>query len=138
MKNKEQILEHLLEVGYTDKAIVQICAYLIGAGVKKRAEVLKIRKGDADFDDFLVWNKGLIFKKGDCITFHWKITYYCIEDCFDDCFVKICSNRGLPSLFRIKDNTRLATPEERTQCDVELARNGLYFDKETLTVKPLH
>lgn len=139
MKTKEQILKHLVEVGYTDKAIAQICAYLIGAGVKKRAEVLKIRKGYAVFDDFLEWNKDIRFRKGDCVYLHSYSIIYCAEDYFSDSkIIKGYNLKGMVCDYYLTKDSRIATDNERMFEDVALAETGLYFNEKTLRVEKLH
>ena len=55
MKTKEQILEHCKNVGHTETARRQICAYLIGKGVKDKEEEILLKKGECTFDNFLEW-----------------------------------------------------------------------------------
>lgn len=55
MKTKEQIIDHLLTVGYTEQATDKIMGFLIGSGVKEAEEVIKYRKGLHDWEEFWKW-----------------------------------------------------------------------------------
>lgn len=55
MKTKEQVLKHLMEVGYTKKAINRIMGFLIGKDLKTIDEQITYKKGENDFEDFKLW-----------------------------------------------------------------------------------
>lgn len=55
MKTKEQVLQHLMEVGYTKKAINRIMGFLIGKDLKTIDEQITYKKGENDFEDFMFW-----------------------------------------------------------------------------------
>ena len=55
MKTKEEIIEHLKKVGYTQYSIGKITGWMIGAGLKEPSEIIKYKKGLNDFDDFWSW-----------------------------------------------------------------------------------
>lgn len=55
MKTKEEIINHLLKVGYTEQATDKIMGYLIGSGLKEEQEVLTYKKGLHDWDNFWNW-----------------------------------------------------------------------------------
>lgn len=59
MKTKEQVLEHLKNVGYTHSAITKIMGFLIGNGTKTSDEVVHYRQGDNDFGSFLDWYQSI-------------------------------------------------------------------------------
>lgn len=55
MKTKEKVLWHLKNVGYTNRAIDKICAYMIAKDLKSIDEKIIIKKGDNDFESFVEW-----------------------------------------------------------------------------------
>lgn len=55
MKTKEQVLEHLMEVGYTKKAINRIMGFLIGKDLKTMDEVIEYKTGENNFEYFMNW-----------------------------------------------------------------------------------
>lgn len=55
MKTKEQVLEHLMEVGYTKKAINKIMGFLIGKDLKTIDEQITYKKGEESFEYFMIW-----------------------------------------------------------------------------------
>lgn len=55
MKTKEQILEHLKEVGYIDGEVNKIMGFLIGKGLKEPSEQITYKRGGKDFNYFLSW-----------------------------------------------------------------------------------
>lgn len=63
MKTKEQVLKHLMEVGYTKKAINRIMGFLIGKDLKTIDEQITYTKGDLPFEDFYKWYNSKEIKK---------------------------------------------------------------------------
>lgn len=55
MKTKEQVLEHLMHVGYSKDAITKIMGFLIGNGTKTIDEKVVHVIGNKDFDYFINW-----------------------------------------------------------------------------------
>lgn len=55
MKTKEQVLKHLMEVGYTKKAINRIMGFLIGKDLKTIDEHITYKKGEESFEYFMNW-----------------------------------------------------------------------------------
>lgn len=55
MKTKEEIIEHLKTVGYTQHSISKITGWMIGAGLKEPSEIIQYKKGLNDFDYFWAW-----------------------------------------------------------------------------------
>lgn len=55
MKTKEQVLNHLLEVGYTKEAIGRICGFMVANGMKSVDKKIKYKVGDNDFKNFNDW-----------------------------------------------------------------------------------
>lgn len=55
MKTKEQVLQHLMEVGYTKKAINRIMGFLIGKDLKTIDEQITYKKGEESFEYFMNW-----------------------------------------------------------------------------------
>lgn len=55
MKTKEQILEHLKNVGYGEYAQGKILGYLIGAGIKEEAEKISLLNGIGEWAHFWSW-----------------------------------------------------------------------------------
>lgn len=53
MKTKEQVLQHLMEVGYTKKAINRIMGFLIGKDLKTIDEHMTYKKGEESFEYFM-------------------------------------------------------------------------------------
>lgn len=58
MKTREEILSHLLENGYTKKAIHKIVGFMVGKELKGVDEVIRIKKGELSFNDFIDWYNG--------------------------------------------------------------------------------
>lgn len=52
MGKREIIEDFLMTFGFTDNAMLKISGFLIGAGIKKSSEKIKIRVGENDFDFF--------------------------------------------------------------------------------------
>lgn len=55
MKTRNEVLRHLLENGYSKKAINKIVGFMVAKELKALDEVVKILKGDGTFDDFFKW-----------------------------------------------------------------------------------
>lgn len=55
MKTKEEIIDHLLTVGYTEQAMDKIMGYLIGSGIKKEDEIFQYKKGLHQWETFWEW-----------------------------------------------------------------------------------
>lgn len=55
MKTKEQVLKHLMEVGYTKKAINRIMGFLIGKDLKTIDEQITYKMGENNFEYFMNW-----------------------------------------------------------------------------------
>lgn len=55
MKTKEKVLKHLMEVGYTKKAINRIMGFLIGKDLKAIDEQITYKKGENNFEYFMNW-----------------------------------------------------------------------------------
>ena len=55
MKTKEEVLKHLLETGYTMKAINRIFGFLVGLGVINYDEDVNIKHGEHKWEDFMSW-----------------------------------------------------------------------------------
>lgn len=60
MKTKEQILNHLTNVGYTPLALCKILGFLIGAGIKEESEgvVVNTKNLTHNWSDFWDWYSG--------------------------------------------------------------------------------
>lgn len=54
-KNLNVVKQHCIATGYTHKTLHQICAFLVGAGLKGTQDVLKFKIGTKTFDDFVKW-----------------------------------------------------------------------------------
>lgn len=54
-KTKEEILKHLLDVGYNDTAMSHIQGYLYGKDIIALDEDITYLYGDCDFLDFIEW-----------------------------------------------------------------------------------
>lgn len=55
MKTRSEVMNHLLENGYTKKAINKICGFMVARKLKTLDEEVKILKGDKTFEDFYRW-----------------------------------------------------------------------------------
>ena len=55
MKTKEEIVNHLYNVGYTEQAMHKIVGFLIGSGIKEEDEVITLKKGSNDWHSFWEW-----------------------------------------------------------------------------------
>lgn len=55
MKERKEVLNHLLENGYNKKAINKICGFMVARELKTLDEKVKILKGDKTFEDFYRW-----------------------------------------------------------------------------------
>lgn len=57
MKTKEQILEHLSNVGYAPNALCKILGFLIGAGLKEESEKVCVKTTGLShsWEDFWLW-----------------------------------------------------------------------------------
>lgn len=55
MKTKEQVINHLRNVGYGVDARNNICGFLFGVGLKNLDEKLVFLKGEKEFRDFVFW-----------------------------------------------------------------------------------
>lgn len=54
-KTIQDVKKHCVDNGYSEKARTQICAFLVGAGLKGTQDVLKFKIGVKTFDDFVKW-----------------------------------------------------------------------------------
>ena len=55
MKTREEVLEHLTKVAYSESAMARLMGFLVGAGIKTNDEKLKVVYGASTFEDFLAW-----------------------------------------------------------------------------------
>lgn len=55
MKTKKEIIEHLNERGYTQKAFYMIVGFLVGQGIIELDEEVVARDGEFDTCDFIEW-----------------------------------------------------------------------------------
>lgn len=55
MKTKEEIVNHLYNVGYTEQAMHKIVGFLIGSGIKEEDEVITLKKGSNGWHSFWAW-----------------------------------------------------------------------------------
>lgn len=63
MKTKEEVLKHLMEVGYGENASTKIMGFLIGQGLKTPDEEITYKKGEKRFEDFYNWFNSKEVKK---------------------------------------------------------------------------
>lgn len=63
MKTKEEVLKHLMVVGYGKNASTKIMGFLIGQGLKMPDEKITYLKGDKRFEDFYNWFNSKEVKK---------------------------------------------------------------------------
>lgn len=54
-KTIQDVKKHCIASGYGRKSVTQICAFLVGAGLKSTQDVLKFRIGEKTFEDFVKW-----------------------------------------------------------------------------------
>jgi hypothetical protein len=55
MKTREEVLNHLLENGYTKNAINHILGFMVARELKTVDEKVKYLKGEGSFEDFFMW-----------------------------------------------------------------------------------
>lgn len=55
MKTREEVLNHLLENGYTKNAISHILGFMVARELKTVDEKVRYLKGDGSFEDFFRW-----------------------------------------------------------------------------------
>ena len=67
-KTIQEVKKHCVDNGYSEKARTQICAFLVGAGLKGTQDVLKFKIGIKNFEDFVKWYKSetedLVLERG--------------------------------------------------------------------------
>ena len=66
MKTREEVLNHLLENGYTKNAINHILGFMVARELKTLDEKVKYLKGDKSFDDFFRWYNDCDAPKDEC------------------------------------------------------------------------
>lgn len=96
MTNKKTIQEvkkHCVDNGYSEKARTQICAFLVGAGLKSTKDVLKFKIGQKTFDDFVKWynaeTEELVLERGRFVLIdkYAEVPALIIETFDDACLV---------------------------------------------------
>lgn len=99
-KNIKEIKKHCVENGYCEKARTQICAFLVGAGLKETQDVLKFKIGAKTFDDFVKWynaeTEELVLERGRFVLIDSGAEVFpaLILDAFDDACLTM-SDTGL-------------------------------------------
>ena len=93
MKNKNEILKHLVTVGYTRISIQKIAGFLLRQNIVEKGELVSFKSGERIFDDFYEWfNKeevevietrgsyiDVVKKDGETTT-----TYLCLSNIVDN------------------------------------------------------
>lgn len=125
---KEIIKEHIKNVGHCDSAILKICGWLVGKGLKASDEVFKFKKGDGTFDEFLYWaNGGINIRKGDMITVKNGVTVLAIGDMSPKYkFVGFDGFRA--KVYDVNCCTRYANKEEKDMLNMEFFLKGIKWD----------
>ena len=99
-KTIQDVKKHCVDNGYSEKARTQICAFLVGAGLKGTQDVLKFKIGVKTFDDFVKWynteTEDLVLERGRFVLIDNYAEVYpalILEDFKDACL--IMSDTGL-------------------------------------------
>lgn len=99
VKTIKDVKKHCVDNGYSEKARTQICAFLVGAGLKETQDVLKFKIGAKTFDDFVKWynteTEELILERGRFVLIdkYAEVPALIIETFDDACLVM--SDTGL-------------------------------------------
>lgn len=132
MKEKtiEDVRLHCLGNGYTKEAMIQICAYLCGKGIKGRKEIIKFLVGDGTYEDFLEWfeNDEVAMFVGDYIHTKDGGNYQIIN--LDDKKLVVIDGDAKVKVITYDDVVRPCTDEEEDDLYDLLEANGLFFCPE--------
>lgn len=128
--SKEVIKEHLLNVGHSESAILKICGWLVGKGLKSSDEAFKFKKGDGTFDEFLYWiNGGIKIKKGDVITVKNGVTVLALGDM--SAKYKFVGFDGFRTrTYDVIEGTRYANRDEQDMINMELFLKGIKWNSD--------
>ena len=55
MRTKKEIVNDLLENGHSNNAIAKITGFLIGKELKQPTEIIRFKKGNDSWEDFIAW-----------------------------------------------------------------------------------
>lgn len=99
-KTLDEVKKHCVAYGYTTKARTQICAFLVGAGLKGTQESLRFKIGDRNFEEFVNWynstEEELVLERGRFVLIDNGVEKYpaLILEAFDDACTTV-SDTGL-------------------------------------------
>lgn len=133
MKNKKQILNHLLNVGYGSVAMAKICGYMVAMNMKGVNESVSIKIGDNSFADFIDWvnTKQVSFddiKVGDYLHHELVGDFIVMEKREVNNVIALCYDARLNNIsFSDKDENilRRCTTEEAAFLDDMIKEHGL-------------
>lgn len=133
MKNKKQILNHLLNVGYSRNAMAKICGYMVAKDMKGVNDCVSIKIGDNTFADFIDWvnTKQVSFddiKVGDYLSHALVGGFIVLEKCGHNNIIALCLDAQLNNICfsdETGDMLRRCTPEEVALLDDMINDHGL-------------
>lgn len=131
-KTITEIKKHCVENGYCEKARTQICAFLVGAGLKGTQDVLKFKIGAKTFDDFVKWynteTEDLVLERGRFVLIdkYAEVPALIIETFDDACLV--ISNTGLFCCVENEMIVGYADVDDITNVLESLINFNLYWD----------
>lgn len=139
-KTIKEIKKHCVENGYCEKARTQICAFLVGAGLKETKDVLKFKIGAKTFDDFVKWynteTEELILERGRFVLIdkYAEVPALIIETFDDACLV--ISNTGLFCCVEKEQIVGYADVDEIAHVLDSLSNFNLYWDCKNKKLLP--
>ncbi len=140
MKTLEEIKEHLSEVGYTTKAMLQIESFLIAVEYFTRNEEYTFKRGEKGFEDFMAWlldNESVDeeYEKGDYIHVQDGIDVLCLTEVIDGFFGG--TNGEKIGQYQLKKESRLCNEDEQATIDAKLKNRGLIYCQECEELEPI-
>lgn len=139
-KTIQDVKKHCVDNGYSEKARTQICAFLVGAGLKGTQDVLKFKIGAKTFEDFVKWYNSktdeLILERGRFVLIDYYAEVYpalILEEFEDACLV--LSDTGL---FCIEKEMILgyASVDDISHVLESLIDSNLYWDCDKQKLLP--
>lgn len=134
MKNKKQIINHLLKVGYGSVAMAKICGYMVAMNMKGVNESVSIKIGDNSFADFIDWvntqqiEKINDIKVGDYLHHEIVGDFVVMEVGEDNNVIALCSDSRLNNIAfsnECEEILRRCTTEEAAFLDDMIKEHGL-------------
>lgn len=112
MKTREKIIDHIKNVGYGKKAMREICAFLIGKGIKSKDEKFIFKVGEKSFDEFYDWfiSEGK-YDKDDLLNIYFPN----LEEAIDELLNSVKHNKE-------SANPQIKYPSVKELIDAEIAK----------------